>query len=177
MVDISKLITTQIRVHYLQMNSKPIFDFNKWQGINFSFQDLAKPINTEHYLSIYKSVGYKYNWFDRLFLSKGELGQLINKPNTIVSEFRINEILAGWAEFVCESDFVEIQYFGLTEEFIGKGFGKLFLSLCIEKAWSYNPNSVQLNTCELDHKNALNVYKSLGFVEYKTQMEIRKVSK
>ena len=177
MIDISKLLTKQIRVYYLKMNSKPIFDYTKWKGLDFSFQELTKPINTSYYLSIYNSVGYKYNWFDRLFLSESELERLINKPNTIISEFRIGKILAGWAEFVCEHDYVEIQYFGLTEKFIGKGFGKLFLTLCIEKAWNYKPNSVQLNTCELDHKNALNVYKSLGFVEYKTQMEIRKVSK
>jgi len=177
MIDISQLITKPVQVYYLIMNSKPAFDYNKWQEINYSFQELAKPINVFYYLNIYQSVGLKYNWYDRLFLSEIELEGLINKPNTIVSEFKIGENFAGWAEFVCEPDFVEIQYFGLTKEYIGKGFGKLFLNLCVEKAWSFKPLRVQLNTCELDHKNALNVYKSLGFIEYKTQIELRKVSK
>jgi len=66
-------------------------------------------------------------------------------------------------------------YFGLTKNFIGKGYGKILLSKTIEKAWSFNPDWIQLNTCDLDHPNALNTYKSLGFEEYKSVVETKKV--
>jgi GNAT superfamily N-acetyltransferase len=177
MIHIAQTTTKPVKVFYLKMETRPVFDFEKWKGLKYSFLEVPKPISTSNYLEMYQSVGLRFNWFDRLLIPINELETLINKPNTFVYEFRIENKFAGWAEFVDEQNFVELQYFGLTEPFTGKGFGKFFLSVCIEKAWSFNRNIIQVNTCELDHENALNVYKSLGFVEYKTQIENRKVLK
>ena len=88
---------------------------------------------------------------------------------------QINNEDAGYAEFAIINDYVEIVYFGLFAEFIGRGTGKFFLYRCVNKAWSYNPGWIQLNTCALDHPNALGVYQSAGFEIVRTAMEDRKV--
>jgi GNAT superfamily N-acetyltransferase len=81
----------------------------------------------------------------------------------------------GFIELVCEGEYVELLYFGLFPKFIGKGFGKYLLDWSIYQAWSYNPKWIQLNTCELDHPNALPTYRKLGFQDYKMAIEERRV--
>jgi GNAT superfamily N-acetyltransferase len=65
--------------------------------------------------------------------------------------------------------------FGLFAAFVGKGLGKFFLQGVINKAWSFNARWIQLNTCSLDHPNALAVYQSQGFKVVRTKEEQRKV--
>ncbi|MBS1575589.1 MAG: GNAT family N-acetyltransferase, partial [Bacteroidetes bacterium] len=57
----------------------------------------------------------------------------------------------------------------------GKGLGKYALDWAINKAWSYNPQWIQLNTCELDHPHAIHNYKKRGFKETKTEIHQRKI--
>jgi len=87
----------------------------------------------------------------------------------------VNDEAAGFAEFAIEEKYVEIVYFGLLPAFIGKGLGKYALDWTINKAWSYNPQWIQLNTCELDHAHAISNYKRRGFEEVKTEIQQRKI--
>ena len=103
------------------------------------------------------------------------LHEKINAANVDVFIFYVHAEPAGYAEFVMEEKYVEILYFGLIPAFIGKGFGKYFLQWVIAKAWSYRSQWIQLNTCTLDHPNALSVYKSSGFKETETKTEERKL--
>ena len=70
---------------------------------------------------------------------------------------------------------MEILYFGLMPAFIGHGYGKYFLQWVIAKAWSYQPEWIQLNTCTLDHPNALGTYKKAGFIEVRTEIHQRRI--
>lgn len=108
-------------------------------------------------------------------MPKDELRAKINAANVHIYTMQVNGKDAGFLELVLEDEYVELLYFGLLSDFIGKGLGKPFLTWSIHKAWSYNPKWIQLNTCELDHGNALSNYKKLGFVEYKMAMETRRV--
>lgn len=65
---------------------------------------------------------------------------------------------------------VEIAYFGLMPEFIGKGFGQYLLHWTVRRAWDSNPARVWLHTCELDHPVALPNYLKVGFEVYKTEI-------
>ena len=104
-----------------------------------------------------------------------ELFQKINAHNIDIFVFYVNNGPAGFIEFVKEEDLVEIVYFGLLPGFIGKGFGNYFLQWVIAKAWSYQPKWIQLNTCTLDHPNALNTYKKAGFTEVKKETQQRRI--
>ena len=67
---------------------------------------------------------------------------------------------------------VEIAYFGLVPEYIGRGLGPALLDRALERAWSYGPRRVWLHTCSLDHPKALAVYRRAGFEVYDRQVGI-----
>jgi GNAT superfamily N-acetyltransferase len=160
-------------VFYLEMDALPQDTLTLKS--NTDFQALAHPLSVETYRYYYAKVGLPYHWLDRLVMPDEELFSKINAPNTHQFIFTIDAQQAGFVEFIVENDFVEIQYFGLFPEFVGKGYGKYFLRWAIQKAWSWQTKKVQLNTCSLDHPAALDVYKSVGFVETHSTIEQRKV--
>ena len=63
----------------------------------------------------------------------------------------------------------EISYFGLLEEYIGKGIGGYALSEAIKKSFEKNIKRVWLHTCTLDHPNALKNYIARGMTVFKKE--------
>ncbi len=61
---------------------------------------------------------------------------------------------------------VEIQFFGLAPDFIGRGYSRFFLANAIDLAWSANPGEVRIETCTLDHPAALALYQKFGFTVF-----------
>ena len=172
-----KLLEITTEVYYLKMYEKPGFLEEKNKKVNTEFNKLPSPIKTNDYLFYYKTVGEAYNWLDRILMEETTLSKIINASNTTIFNYRINNKEAGFAEFVREEDYTEILYFGLFNDFVGKGYGKQFLQEVISEAWSNNPKWIQLNTCKLDHPNALLNYQKNGFVLQETKLEKRKIKK
>lgn len=142
---------------------------------NSQLELLHKPISVAEYREYYHRVGEKYFWLDRLVMPDEELFQKINNENIDIYIFKMNNEAAGFIEYILDKDYTEVLYFGLFPEFIGKGYGKYFLEIAIEKAWSYDPTWIQLNTCTLDHPNALPNYLKAGFKIVKTEIHQRRV--
>ncbi|MBC7863994.1 MAG: GNAT family N-acetyltransferase [Bacteroidia bacterium] len=137
---------------------------------------LAKPISANEYRKYYFNVGKSWNWIDRMVMEDEELEKKINAKGTEVYVLTVEGREAGYCEFVPGENFCEIQYFGLFEDFVGRGLGKVFLNWAVEKAWTYNAKHIQLNTCSLDHPRALETYKKAGFKIVNTKTEERKIS-
>jgi GNAT superfamily N-acetyltransferase len=171
-IDTSKIIFRPATVTFLEMHDKKELP----DALpNTHFQLLQKPVSVSEYRKYYYGVGEKYFWLDRMVMPDEELYEKINAPNVDIFVFYINNEIAGYIEFVKEEEFVEIQYFGLMPGFIGKGYGKYFLQWVIAKAWSYKPQWIQLNTCTLDHTNALSTYKKAGFTEVRKEVQQRRM--
>jgi GNAT superfamily N-acetyltransferase len=68
---------------------------------------------------------------------------------------------------------VEIAYFGLLSEFIGRGLGGDLLTSAIENVWAWSPAPIRVwvHTCNRDHPGALNNYKARGFCVYKVERQ------
>jgi GNAT superfamily N-acetyltransferase len=171
-IDPSKIILRPVTVTFLEMHEPKELPAPL---ANVSFKLLAKPISANEYREYYYGVGEKYFWLDRMVMPDDELFQKINAPGVDIFIFYVDNEVAGYIEFLIEEKFVEILYFGLMPAFIGKGLGKYFLQWVIAKAWSYQPRWIQLNTCTLDHPNALQTYKKAGFIEVKTEVHQRRV--
>jgi GNAT superfamily N-acetyltransferase len=172
LVDTSKIIFQPVTVTFLEMHQQQVFPSAL---PNTSFDLLSKPIGVDEYRKYYYGVGQKYFWLDRMVMPDDELYQKINAENVHIFIFHVNSEPAGYIEFVKEEKFVEILYFGLMPNFIGKGLGKYFLQWVIAKAWSYDAHWIQLNTCTLDHPNALDTYKKAGFKEVRTEIHQRRI--
>ncbi len=161
------------RVTFLEMHTNPHIVLPARE--NVSFRQLPKPISAGTYRSYYYGVGAAFHWLDRMVMPDDELLSKINAPEISIFIMYVDNQPAGFAEFIIEKEYTEILYFGLLPAFVGKGWGAFFLNWTIRQAWSYQPKWIQLNTCQLDHPNALPVYKKAGFVETRAITEPRKV--
>ena len=171
-IDVSRIVLTPVKVTFLEMHQPKEFPPILANAV---FEPLPKPIAVNEYRKYYYGVGEKYSWLDRMVMPDEELWQKINASNVEIFVFYVNNEAAGYIEFLREEKFVEVVYFGLLPGFIGKGLGKYFLQWVIAKAWSYQPQWIQLNTCTLDHPNALSTYKKAGFDQVKQEIHQRRI--
>ncbi len=172
LIDSSKIIFQPVMVTFLEMHERREMPA---EIPNTFFKLLPKPISVNEYRELYYGVGEKWFWLDRMVMSDEILFEKINTANVDIFVLIVKNEVAGYIEFVKDNKYIEILYFGLIPAFIGQGLGKYFLQWVIAKAWSYQPEWIQLNTCTLDHPNALNVYKTAGFKEVRTEIQNRRV--
>ena len=172
-IDISAIVLKPVKVTFFEMHNRPGEDFHEKNEAHFRV--LQKPIDAETYRYYYSAVGKQHSWLDRLVMDDDSVFELINAPQIDIFVMSIQDQPAGYAEFIVEKKFTEILYFGIIPAFIGKGWGKYALDWAIHKAWSYNPEWIQLNTCELDHPHAVSNYKKRGFTEVRTEVHQRKI--
>jgi len=171
-IDISKIFFESVTVTFFEMHKRKELPVTL---ANTHFELLPSPISADEYRKYYYGVGEKHFWLDRMVIPDEELYEKINADNVDIFLFYVHKEVAGYIEFVKEEKYVEILYFGLMPAFIGQGYGKYFLQWVIAKAWSYKPEWIQLNTCSLDHPNALGTYKKAGFTEVRTETHQRRV--
>jgi ribosomal protein S18 acetylase RimI-like enzyme len=123
------------------------------------------------YRRCYRTVGEAYHWRDRWDWSDAEIRAHLRRPEITLHVANLNSALAGWYELrrVPEDGSVEIAYFGLAPDAIGRGLGKHLLSCAVRDAWALRPTRVWLHTCTFDHPHALENYQKRGFVVYRTE--------
>ena len=120
--------------------------------------------------SLYAEVGRNYHWIDRLPWTDEDIVAHLSQPEISVWLMTEDEKTAGYFELRrWEKGFVEIAYFGLLPEFIGRGLGKHLLTRAVEQAWAEGANRVWLHTCTLDDPAALPNYLKRGFQPFKTE--------
>ncbi|NHC33873.1 GNAT family N-acetyltransferase [Scytonema millei] len=122
------------------------------------------------YRYLYTEVGRKYHWGDRLTWTDEEIRTHLNRANVSVWVLYSIGAPAGFFELKQHEDkSVEIAYFGILDEFLGRGFGKHLLTVAIERAWDLTENYIWLHTCTLDHPAAIPNYLNRGFRPFKQE--------
>jgi GNAT superfamily N-acetyltransferase len=120
--------------------------------------------------SLYAEVGRQYHWIDRLPWTDEDISAHLSQPGISVWLLTEAEQTAGYFELRrCEDRSVEVAYFGLLPDFIGRGLGKHLLTRAVEQAWAEGANRVWLHTCTLDNPAALPNYLKRGFQPFKTE--------
>jgi GNAT superfamily N-acetyltransferase len=128
------------------------------------------PCPAAHYRALYRNVGERYHWRDRLTWSDEELARHLARPNVELWELQVDDETAGYFELVAHDDrSVEVAYFGLIERFFGRGLGKYLLTRAVERAWALGATRVWLHTCTLDGAAALPNYLARGFTPYRQE--------
>lgn len=116
------------------------------------------------YKFLYQSVGEEWAWRDRLQMSSAELRQVLTSPRTQVYVMYVSGSPGGYVELYQHDDgAVEIAYFGLRRDYMGRGLGKHLLSYGVARAWEMKATRVWLHTCNLDGPHALANYQKRGF--------------
>jgi GNAT superfamily N-acetyltransferase len=119
---------------------------------------------------MYLRVGEKWRWIDKRPLSDEDWEDWAKEVRTFAAYY--DDKLAGYYELRRDDEGgVEIAYFGLSPEFIGRGLGGALLTSAIEQAWrsSPTPARVWVHTCNRDHPQALVNYQARGMVVYKVE--------
>ncbi|WP_105169970.1 GNAT family N-acetyltransferase [Pseudoalteromonas sp. T1lg23B] len=160
-----------MQTYYLEMLSEQaLIPSSIPEQLVISEVELTQP---EFNQFLYAFVGKQWQWTDKLSWSTAQWQSHIESNHIRTWVAYVQGAIAGYYELsVQDNGNVEIAYFGLTPEFIGKGYGGALLSHAISSAWSF-PSTKRLwvHTCDLDHPSALSNYQRRGFAIYKTVTE------
>jgi GNAT superfamily N-acetyltransferase len=119
---------------------------------------------------LYVKVGKNYHWVDRLPWTDEQIKEHVQKPENKLWLMTYDGETAGYFELrKCEDGSIEIAYFGLLPQFIGRGLGKHLLTCAVEQAWADGAHRVWLHTCTLDDQAAMPNYLNRGFQPFKTE--------
>jgi GNAT superfamily N-acetyltransferase len=175
----------KVRVTYLEMTAPPR-DVASSAPPGVSLERVERA-DLAQYRALYRRVGDPWQWVARRMLDEAALRAVFEEPRyelwhaiavpssapkSSASERVVSTTSSGAPIGFAELDRtqppdVEIRYFGLIEEWIGRGAGRWFLRAMIDRAWAEPETArVWLHTCELDHPGALRFYQRGGLVTY-----------
>jgi len=124
----------------------------------------APDIPLPFYRYLYRQVGARWQWVDRLRMLDEDLARSLHDKRNNISVLYVNGAPAGFYEyFVEDEDTIELSHFGLFEHALGLGIGKWFLLQALYAIWTLNPKRVTTTTNDLDHPRALQLYQMFGF--------------
>lgn len=109
---------------------------------------------------LYAAVGGPWYWLDRRDWDRERWRAELERVETWVGYLR--GTAAGYAELAPRGRIVELAYFGLLPDFIGRGIGPRLLHAALARAWDAGPERVTVNTCSLDGPAALRTYERAG---------------
>ena len=155
--------------NFLELRDLKNLRFNSSKQNKF----LIKKIKPDFQLNkfFYKQVGKKHRWIDRLSWTDEKWINFISNKNLETYVISESKDLVGFFELLYspELEETEISYFGLLEEYIGKGIGGYALGEAIKKSFKKNIKRVWLHTCTLDHPNALKNYIARGMKVFRKE--------
>ncbi len=120
---------------------------------------------------LYVQVGRAFRWTDRLSWTDEQIQRHLDDAGISIWLMSWDGTPAGYFELRDHDDgSVEIVYFGLLPDFIGRGWGKYLLTRAAQAAWELGPKRIWLHTCTLDHPAALPNYLKRGFRPVRTEV-------
>jgi GNAT superfamily N-acetyltransferase len=124
---------------------------------------------------LYRRVGEQWAWIDKRSWTDDQWREYATVPEMRTFAGYYDDVLTGYYELRRDTEGeIEIAYFGLLPEWIGRGLGGALLTSAIESAWRMkpNPSRVWVHTCNRDHPQALANYQARGMVIYKVEHEL-----
>jgi GNAT superfamily N-acetyltransferase len=123
---------------------------------------------------LYASVGERWHWTDRLSWSRLQWEAHLARPAVMLHTLQIGGAPAGYLELEQQPEGnVELAYFGLMPELLGRRWGGYLLTRAVELAWALpSTRRVWVHTCSLDSPHALQNYEARGFTRYDTRIRV-----
>ena len=150
-------------VTYLEMTAPPTLSVIMPSNVKLALLRAEQP-TVSFYRYLYNTVGEPWLWWERRQMSDEKLRKILDTEGIELYVLYVNGVPAGFAELDRRKPpDVDLVYFGLIPDFIGRGLGRYFLNAIIKLAWSYKPRRLTVNTCNFDHPMALRAYQRAGF--------------
>jgi len=119
----------------------------------------------------YKLIGIDHYWRDRLLWSDEEWSKYASNRNLETYILKKKNDFVGFyeQEYHPATNEMELINMGILKEFRGLKLGSALLNHAIVNSSRKNLNRMWVHTCSLDHKHALQNYKSKGFKIFKEE--------
>jgi GNAT superfamily N-acetyltransferase len=161
---------TEVTIWYLQACSEEELVAAKNPGGLAVVEACIRQFEFNRFL--YQFVGGPWGWTDKLKWSEEQWRAYAEHDGLRTWVAWCEGSPAGYFELQKYDDArIEINYFGLAQNFIGRGFGGYLLSEAIRQAWAWGATRVTVNTCSLDHPGALANYQARGMKIYQTTVK------
>ena len=157
-----------IERYYLEINSIEDLKTKQMPSDNFFLKEADKD-KFDLNKFFYKQIGKKHEWIDRLIWQDKNWMDYTSDKNLKTFVLQNNNDLVGYFELIFNGNDCEIAYFGILEEYIGKGYGGFLLSEALRIGFNH-AKRIWVHTCSLDHPNAIENYKSRGMKIFKTEI-------
>jgi GNAT superfamily N-acetyltransferase len=156
-------------VTYLEMRTPPA---PATVAGEFTLRRAVEP-DPDWYRRLFRAVGEDWLWFSRLRMTDAELSAILGDPrlDLYVLEHGAREVGLLELDRRTPPD-IELSFFGVTPDMVGKGAGRWLIAQAIERAWAHHPRRFWLHTCTLDHPRALSFYVKAGFTAYSRAVEV-----
>lgn len=153
------------QVTWLEMRERPAFPYPPAPaGMPVTLLRAEEP-PVWYFLALYDAVGRDYAWEDIHRREHDDIARWLGDEGTALYTL----MGRGWPQgfFMLDSrtaGIVDIAYFGLVPEAVGRGLGSFLLKTAIHMAWDIaGTERLTVNTCTLDHPRALQTYQKHGF--------------
>src|SRR5262249_18448209 len=144
-----ELIVEPLITTYLEMRSGDSALNRQKCDPTFRVREFKQP-NWIFNRDMYVAVGESWKWIDQLPWTEEEWNEYASDPNRRTFAAYYDGALAGYYELRRSAPStpsrrdepggeVEIAYFGLLPDFIGRGLGGALLTSAIENAWAWAP--------------------------------------
>ena len=162
-----KMVSTVVT--HLEMTAKPNTPTLPHPTMKIALMRAQKP-TISFYRYLYDGIGEAWLWYERRIMSDRDLASIIHDEEVEVYVLYVGGVPAGLGELDRRFKMdIELAYFGLLPEFIGRRLAPYFLRWLIDQAWTYEPDRFLVHTCDLDHPRALPLYQRAGFRPYKRE--------
>lgn len=166
-----------VTITFLEMTSRPRTPPKRPPVLEhpLSLLRLAEP-TVPFYRYLYNTVGERWLWYERRAMSDEDISRVIKDPATEISVLYCGGSPTGYVELNARRmpGEMEIAYFGLSPEYLGRGLGPYLLDWAVHSAWDREPAPRRLvvDTCTLDHPAALQTYQRVGFTPFAQEHEV-----
>ena len=161
--------TLEVTITYLEMHRRPSSGLRPSPHKPIAILQAHQP-TLSFYRYLYYHVGGPWLWYERRAMDDKKLLAIIHDPAVSIHVLYFDGVPAGYVELDSRVDHeIELAYFGLFSEFIGRGLGPWLLNWALDTAWNHEPSRIWVNTCNLDHPKALPCYQRAGFQPYRQE--------
>ena len=125
---------------------------------------------------LYTVVGRAWRWTDRLSWPHSKWLTHLERPEVELWIAYLDGVIAGYVELERQPEkSVEIAYFGLLGQFMGRGIGGHLLSDAVRRAFRTGAQRVWLHTCSLDSPRAIENYQARGFKLFDEETTLKEI--
>ena len=153
----------QVTTYHLELRSLEEFTPSGTEVPDLEIRE-ARIASPELGRFLYTAVGRTWRWSDRLSWPYSKWLAHLERPEVEVWIAYLGGVIAGYVELERQpEESVEIVYFGLLRQSMGRGIGGVLLSDTVERAFRAGAQRVWLHTCSLDSPKAMENYQARGF--------------